>query len=244
VSAERQAPVDPFLFTGRHLERAKPVVDHGSTSAREEILRRIRAATTDVPREETAASFDVPRDYARGRDLPGLVELFVERVEDYRALVTRVGSEAELPGVIDAALGDRRRIVIGAWFEQSWLPAGVEVVDDDPPLTPDELDTVQAVVTTAAVGIAVTGTVVLDHFVGQGRRALSLVPDLHVCIVRTSQVVDDLPAAVTRLQPSVAEHRALTWISGGSATSDIELDRVEGVHGPRTLHVLLLEDSA
>ena len=215
-----------------------------STLARDEILRRIRTALKDVPSTETAESFDVPRDYTRGRELPAMVDTFIERVVDYKAKVTRVPSEAELPEAISAALAGMSRVVVGAWFEPAWLPSDVEVVADDPQLSPHDLDPVQAVITTAAVAVALTGTVVLDHFVGQGRRALSLVPDLHVCVVRTSQIVDDVPAAVTALRASIAERRPLTWISGPSATSDIELDRVEGVHGPRTLHVLLLEDHA
>ena len=212
-------------------------------SARDEILQRVRSALKDVPSDETSTSYPVPRDYVRGRDLPAMVDLFVERVEDYKALVTRVGSEAELPATIEAALGGASPVVVGAWFDEQWLPTGLDIVSDDPLLTPHELDPVRAVITTAAVGVAVTGTVVLDHSVGQGRRALSLVPDLHVCVIRTSQIVDDVPAAVTVLQASIAAHRPLTWISGPSATSDIELDRVEGVHGPRTLHVVLLEDT-
>jgi len=115
----------------------------------------------------------------------------------------------------------------------------IRPADDD--LDAADLDTTDAVLTTATVGIAETGTIVLDHGPGQGRRALTLVPDRHVCVVRADQVVPDVPDAMAPLGGSIAAGRPLTWISGPSATSDIELTRVEGVHGPRTLHVVLVE---
>ena len=134
-------------------------------------------------------------------------------------------------------------VVLPVGIEAAWRAAveasGLEVLSDEPALSHDELNRVDAVVTAAAVGIAETGTFVLDHRPDQGRRALTLVPDRHVCVVRADQVVTDVPEAVGRLAASVAEGLPLTWVSGPSATSDIELNRVEGVHGPRTLHVLL-----
>jgi L-lactate dehydrogenase complex protein LldG len=169
-----------------------------------------------------------------------VVGLFVERVEDYRAVVVRCDPSG-VAAAVRAGLGAATRVVvppglpddIGAGLD------GVETVHDEPVLTAVELDGVDAVVTTAALGIALTGTIVLDHGPGQGRRALSLVPDVHVCVVRADQVVPDVPDAVRALDP----RRPLTWISGPSATSDIELDRVEGVHGPRTLHVVVVDPS-
>jgi L-lactate dehydrogenase complex protein LldG len=208
------------------------------SEAREEILSRIRGALAGAPARELV---EVPRGYARSRQPADLLGHFVERVEDYRAVVERVpaGGLAEAVAAACARYGVRR-LVVPADAPGEWTSNGteVEVVPDDPPLTTAELDRTDAVLTGAAVGVAETGTIVLDGGPGQGRRALSLVPDVHVCVVRTGQVVDDVPAALERLRPD----RPLTWISGPSATSDIELDRVEGVHGPRTLHVLLVEE--
>jgi L-lactate dehydrogenase complex protein LldG len=164
-----------------------------------------------------------------------VVDLFCERVADYRAVVERC-TERQLPARLRAALADLRggRVVVPPGLSVT-LPDAV--VDGQPAeLTAAELDGCAAVVTDATVGIAETGTIVLDHGAGQGRRAITLVPDVHVCIVRADQVVADVPDAMPRLDPS----RPLTWISGPSATSDIELTRVEGVHGPRSLYVLVV----
>ena len=187
------------------------------TSARDEILGRVRSALSgvspavDVPR--------APRVAARG----DMVDLITERVEDYRAVVTAT-TRAE----VGAAT-----VVVPAGLD---LEIAGAVVDDG--LTAAELDRIDCVVTRAAVGIAETGTIVLDHGPAQGRRIITLVPDRHVCIVDAAQVVTDVPDAIDLLDPA----RPTTWISGPSATSDIELDRVEGVHGPRTLHVVLVAD--
>ncbi len=191
-------------------------------SAREEILARVRAATATA----TATRYVAP---ARASSA-GSVDLFVERVEDYRAVVERCAA-ADLEGRVDAAVKDCSVVVPDG--------LGVEVKGAvvDHGLSSLELDTIDAVVTEATVGIAETGTIVLDHQAGQGRRAITLVPDRHVCIVRADQVVADVQDAVALLHPE----RPHTWISGPSATSDIELDRVEGVHGPRNLHVIVVE---
>jgi L-lactate dehydrogenase complex protein LldG len=206
--------------------------------AREEILGRIRTALAGAP---PPAGAEIPRAYARTREQPDLVSHFVERVADYRAEVVEVGA-GDLARAVAAACEKYgvQTLVTPADVPVEWLAelAAVRVQrDGDPqPLSVDDLDRADAVLTGAAVGIAETGTVVLDSGESQGRRALTLVPDVHICVVRTDQVVDDVPAAVARLRPE----RPLTWISGPSATSDIELDRVEGVHGPRTLHVVVL----
>jgi L-lactate dehydrogenase complex protein LldG len=198
-------------------------------TAREEILSRVRAALGAADGTEVT----VPRGYRSmppPADTAETVDLFCERVADYRAVVTRC-SEAEVASELEAVLVPGTRTLRPDGL--SWDVPGA-VVDDG--LSAAELDEVDAVVTGAAVGIAATGTIVLTHGPGEGRRALSLVPDLHVCVVRADQVVADVPAAVALLDPS----RPTTWISGPSATSDIELNRVEGVHGPRRLHVLVV----
>jgi L-lactate dehydrogenase complex protein LldG len=193
-------------------------------SARDEILGRVRSALASAP-----APPAVPRDYRQPFEGSAL-SLFVERVEDYRAVVTRCSAASVSETIVSILDGARTVVPPGLPWQ---LPDAV--VDDW--FTALELDDFDAVVTAAAVGIAVTGTVVLDHGPGQGRRALSLVPDLHVCVVRADQVVAGVPDAIARLDAT----RPQTWISGPSATSDIELNRVEGVHGPRTLHVVLAD---
>jgi L-lactate dehydrogenase complex protein LldG len=192
-------------------------------SARDEILGRVRTALQGAP-----AAPEVPRDY-RGADGEATLDLFAERVADYRAVVERC-AEGQVEERIAAALDGATAVV------PDGLPWPVAGSVPDSGQTAVGLDRIDAVVTTATVGIALTGTIVLDHGPGQGRRALSLVPDLHVCVVRADQVVHGVPEAVSRLDPT----RPQTWISGPSATSDIELNRVEGVHGPRRLHVLLV----
>jgi L-lactate dehydrogenase complex protein LldG len=164
----------------------------------------------------------------------------VERVENYRARVIRTDPEGVVAAVAKSLAG-ARRTVVPSGFNPAWIPNDPGIVRDEPVLGAGDLDTVDAVLTSAVVGIAVTGTIVLDHTEGQGRRALTLVPDLHVCVVTADQIVGDVPEAISRLRSSVNKGRPLTWISGPSATVDIELKRVEGVHGPRTLRVVLVE---
>jgi L-lactate dehydrogenase complex protein LldG len=203
-------------------------------NAREEILSRVRSAqvaSTDHP---------VRRDYAHTVELADPVGMFVERVEDYKATVIRTSPEGVAAAVAQSLLG-ACRVVVPEGFTREWLPDGLDLVRDEPRLSSDELDGVDAVLTSATVGIAVTGTIVLDHTQGQGRRALTLVPDLHVCVLTADQIVGDVPEAVGRLSAAVAAGRPLTWVSGPSATVDIELIRVHGVHGPRTLRVVLVE---
>ncbi|WP_405852274.1 lactate utilization protein C [Streptomyces sp. NBC_00090] len=208
-------------------------------SSREEILSRVAQALRDLPENEKPDDVAVPRAYRRSHADGSPVGLFAERVADYRATVVRAGV-AEAAEVIGRTLAGRglTRAVVPAGFPDAWLPAGAwSWLRDDPELTVEQLDRAGAVLSTAALGIAVTGTIVLDAGPGQGRRALTLLPDYHLCVIRADRIVGDLPDAVDRLDPT----RPLTLISGPSATSDIELDRVEGVHGPRILDVLVID---
>ena len=213
------------------------------TIARNEVLRRIRAALSDVPEAERPEDVAVAREYRRAgtQSREDLVERFTDRLVDYKAKVRHVPA-AELPGAIGAACAARgaRRLVVPPDLPAEWAPADVELLRDEG-LTNEQLDASDGVLTGCALGIAQTGTIVLDGGPAQGRRAISLVPDYHLCVVRADQVVDLVPEAVERLAAAVREsRRPITLISGPSATSDIELNRVEGVHGPRTLEVLIV----
>ena len=213
-------------------------------TARAEMLERIRLALSTTalsstrPGDGQPAAQPVPAYRTRG-ELAGaaLLDLLAERLTDYRALVRRA-SAAALAAEVSAALAQRgaRTVVVPPGLGMP-LPDFADVTVDRG-LTAAELDGFDAVVTMAAVAIAETGTIVLDASPDQGRRAITLVPDYHLCVVRAEQVVELVPEAVARL--AAGRSRPLTWISGPSATSDIELSRVEGVHGPRTLEVILV----
>ena len=209
-------------------------------AARDEVLARIRTALgNSAPGGRAPDADPVPRTYRTSGELGAaeLLELLAERLRDYGCTVRRTA-----PGQLMTAIGEAldrraaRRVVVPPGLGPTGLPAGTEIVADEG-LSPAALDAVDGIITSAAVAIAETGTIVLDGSPGQGRRALSLVPDYHLCLVQASQVVALVPEALARLDPG----RPLTWISGPSATSDIELDRVQGVHGPRTLEVILVE---
>jgi L-lactate dehydrogenase complex protein LldG len=195
-------------------------------TSRDVVLGRIRSALAG-----SAPTAEVPRDYRRTFAAADL-DLLVERLVDYKAVVHRGAGIADL---IAEILPAGATVVVPPGLPADWLPPSVEGLRDDG-LDAARIAAADGVVTAAAVAVAETGTIVLDASPDQGRRIISLLPDLHICVVRPEQVVAAVPQAVARLDP----HRPLTWISGPSATSDIELNRVEGVHGPRNLHVILL----
>ncbi|MDH4276932.1 MAG: LUD domain-containing protein [Acidimicrobiia bacterium] len=212
-------------------------------TSRQAILDRVRAATAGF---EPAP---VRRDYRQAGAHPQpdpetLLEVLIDRLVDYKAEVTQCAI-TDVHTAVTAFLSAEEavRVVVPDGFPDEWLAgstdseSGLVRLDDTGPLTVDELDAADGVVTTCAVAVAETGTIVLDAGAGQGRRALTLLPDLHVVVVTADQVVARVPDALGRLDP----RRPLTWISGPSATSDIELNRVEGVHGPRRLRVVVAE---
>ncbi|MFJ8778262.1 lactate utilization protein C [Streptomyces sp. NPDC102476] len=211
-------------------------------SSRERILGRVRRALADAPSEDTPIERAYLREHG-DRSVEETVELLAENLADYRAIVHRC-TTADLPATLAGMLAARgsKTVLVPPGLERSWLAeADTEQVPDRVETTPHELDRIDSVVTACAVAVAETGTIVLDGGPDQGRRRITLVPDHHICVVRVpDQVVSSVPQALERLDPV----RPLTWISGPSATSDIELDRVEGVHGPRTLEVVLVDTQA
>ena len=208
-------------------------------SAREEILGRIRTALKDNPEAP-----QIPREYREASELDGaaLIKLLVDRLVDYKAQVSVVDAAA-VPARIAELLADAHSYVVPAGIDAGWLTGLGHGSDDSrrrpdsaaAPLTVEELDGIDAVVTGSAVAVAETGTIILDGSPNQGRRAISLVPDHHICIVKAADIAGILPEALRRIDGT----RPLTMISGPSATSDIELERVEGVHGPRRLDVII-----
>ncbi|MDT0572783.1 lactate utilization protein C [Streptomyces sp. DSM 3412] len=209
-------------------------------SGRDTVLGDIRSALADVPGAEAPDSDPVPHDPRSQQAGLDVVGLFIERAADYRATVVRV-APSDAVAAVGRALGrtGAKSVVLPPGFPGALVPEGPwSRLEDTPPLTVRQLDAADAVLTTVAAAIALTGTVVLDSGPGQGRRALTLLPDQHVCVVRASRIVTDVPEALSHLP----RDRPLTLVSGPSATSDIELDRVEGVHGPRTLDIIVIVD--
>ena len=205
-------------------------------SARDEILGRIRAtgsAPIELPHFAYVRRWDAPREAILAR--------FVERLADYHVTVLRARTENDIRALAEQQLTERgiTSLVVPADLPATWRPAS-PVPTDDAQLTAVELDAMQGAMTGSFLGIAETGTVVLDGGLGQGRRALTLLPDYHLCVVREGAVVGSVPEAIAALQPRVAHGAPITFFSGPSATADIELDRVEGVHGPRVLDLILV----
>jgi len=217
--------------------------DMVTNSARSEVLRRIREAKGGAATAEAARAgwSGIERRYRREATRPreAVLELLEDRLRDYDARVVRAG-RSEVVAVAARMLAERkvRRMVVPAGLAAEWLPGGVEFVVDEG-LPAAELDGVDGVMTGATLAIAETGTVVLQNVAGQGRRAVTLVPDYHLCVVRVADVVETVPEAMARLQATAGV--ATTFVSGPSATADIEMTRIKGVHGPRFLDVILVD---
>jgi L-lactate dehydrogenase complex protein LldG len=217
--------------------------DMVTNSARSEVLRRIREAKGGVASADAAQAgwSSIERRYRREatRSREVILELLVDRLQDYDARVVRA-VHVDVRAAAARMLGERnvRRMVVPSGLTAEWLPGGVEFVVDEG-LAAVELDAVDGVMTGATLAIAETGTVVLQNVAGQGRRAVTLVPDYHLCVVRVEDVVETVPEAMARLQTTAG--LATTFVSGPSATADIEMTRIKGVHGPRFLDVILVD---
>ncbi len=203
-------------------------------TGRDAVLARIRVALDGRPAVPVAT-----HAYRRSGELDGaaVLGLFVERVRDYRAFVV-VTDDPQRAAADALAAAGARRVGVAPDLDPALRPAGFEFVEDHH-LGSRELDGLDGALTTSAAGCATTGTIAIDGGPGQGRRALSLVPDLHVCVIRADAIVESVPELIAALEPSAREGRAIVLVSGPSATSDIELNRVEGVHGPRQLVVVV-----
>ncbi len=218
------------------------------SSSRDKILQRIDQALGN----RTDSTDDVvERRYHQISELTAQekVNLFQERVDEYKAATERV-SEGELPGKLKKLCEEAgiKKLVLPPGIDENWLselPKSMTFLHDEPqPLSKTQLNESDAVLTNCFLGVAQTGTIILNAGPGQGRRVLTLLPDIHICVIRQDQIVGILPEAIRKLDQTVSESGApVTFISGPSATSDIELDRVEGVHGPRKLHVFIISES-
>lgn len=221
-----------------------------TSGAREEVLGRIRSSLGLADGADSAGAVEIPREYRSTGSMTGepLIDLLIDRLEDYDATVTRAGgSDAEIADAVAGILGaageneSSSSVVVPAALERAWLePLAATVLDDSTksPVDLDTLNSVDAVVTASAVSVADTGTIML---VGptSGRRATTLVPDHHVVVVKVEDIVEIVPEAISRLTRDGLDESPVTMVSGPSATVDIELIRVHGVHGPRTLDVII-----
>jgi len=209
-------------------------------TAREEILNRIRTALPEAMGDVAASHAAIARPYQRLGTLSpeARLELFIDRLLDYDTEIIQVHTEEELPSAIAQAFEQAsvERVLAAAEFPAQWLPAGSPMKFDHE-LSTAEIDSADAVITACEVAVASTGTIILVHGGAQGRRVITLLPDHHICIVRRNQVVELVPEAFAAIAAESA--RPITTISGPSATSDIEMTRIRGVHGPRRLTVIL-----
>jgi L-lactate dehydrogenase complex protein LldG len=214
-----------------------------AADARSAVLARIRSANGHESSLATAQAEwqQIPRDYTQSSPLSSeqVIELLTERLHDYNAQVVRCRPD-QAPNEIESIRQSRSlaRFIIPPGFPPELLPGGMQVTVDSG-LTAPELDRFEAAISFATLALAETGTLVLQNLPGQGRRALSLVPDVHLCLVNVRDVVATVPEAFARLESTST--LPITFVSGPSATADIEMTRIKGVHGPRFLHVLLLD---
>jgi L-lactate dehydrogenase complex protein LldG len=218
---------------------------HSSSDARDEILARIRAALPGEAADPAVSYSQIQRTYRATEDLTreACLELFLDRLLDYDTEVLQIETETEIPSAILQALhqAGEDRVLVASEFPSGWLPNGFHFEPEDQ-LTTRQMEMAQAVLTTCEIAIASTGTIVLVHEGAQGRRALTLLPDHHLCLIRRDQVVATVPEALRATVAQMA--KPVTTISGPSATSDIEMTRVRGVHGPRRLTVILYGETA
>jgi L-lactate dehydrogenase complex protein LldG len=210
------------------------------SEARTAILERIRSALGTPPEQPQDGRATIDRTYRQESQLTRdeRVEVFASRIVHYDGSVRRCRA-SELPDTIAQTLAarDKTRIYVPSDIDRSWLPNGIDFAADEHPST-SELDRSEGVITGCTVAIALTGTIVLTHGKGEGRRALTLVPDYHLSIVFADQIVETVPEGIRRV--AAQSPSLITTISGPSATADIEMTRIKGVHGPRVLDVIIV----
>ena len=218
------------------------------SSAKHDILNKIHRGLTDVPKSEKPEDVTVNRNYRMhgGLSRDEVVKMFAERAGEYKATVHRVGEEQIKKEIAISCRKEKvQNLVIPDGFPENLIPDTITPMFDSlqAPLSHHELDQADGVITMCAFAIAQTGSIILDAGQGQGRRVLTLLPDYHLCIVRPEQIVELVPEGFSSVESSVQkENRPITIISGPSATSDIELIRVEGVHGPRRLGIIIIDE--
>jgi len=214
------------------------------TTAREEILARIRAALPGEPASVTDSYLAITRSYQRHGtlDRAACVELLIDRLVDYDSEVIRVSDEQGIVAAISSSMkrASETRLLLAPAVPAQWLPEDISLVIDDA-ASIVEIDSADAVLTSCEAAVASTGTIFLIHDGAQGRRVSTLLPDHHICVIREDQIYETVPEAFASLEPH--DLRPLTTISGPSATSDIEMTRIRGVHGPRRLTVILCSGS-